>query len=848
MFNNIVLDVFIGLILIYLLYSLLITLLGEMIAYQLGIRQKVLRLAIERMLNDGYYRSKKGRQIKDNQKWWKRYFLSEHPAFKSSLAGKFYEYPSIKYLSQTDPGKSVKEKRRPEYFSAENFADTLINMMQENGQGPDILTRVGFCLQFNTLQIQDATLKHINNLLSNSQNDPNIFKGYLMKWFNETMDRTNGWYKNRMRIISFTLGLLVAISFNVDSIRITRLLATDKTARAQMVDMAVAVAKDSAFYRRQSPGINDSATGAQSITDSTFKRLNEDINKANLILGLGWGFETLREETKEEINKTKQAAGYEIAKKYMLRHRQLRDTIASLSAAAKSKKMLVDSLQFELALGEADSIRLLSDNPADTALASRARNHNISLRMAVAMARLSLEAKENARKAAGKILSDINHDIDSASNSSLSHIDSLSYSKKGITLYGQKPYCTIQKVIHVIKGLTLPSRILGFLITALALSLGAPFWFDMLKKVIAIRGSGVKPEEKKQTSTPATTADNINNKIAGEPAEANTGATSVAPAKTAVPLRPAVAADDMAEAVLKRYETDIKSIPGVTAVFTLMPQGASEKHIQVNVTDERSRSEVIQQFGTDLAIGKTTIPLDIVITGKPKVHLATIPPPGSNGVLKNASGMNGFGSLGCVLQDSSANKLLLSCWHVMKGNLQYSQSDNSTGIQNSSSVLLGNRNTGWLQGNLDFALAAALPQVQQSLDNSFIKLALGINQMTVPNTLDTQQAVSNHASVSFYNIFTQSKTSASVLTDSSSVTIYYPDMTRQIQDVLIIYQMQNGSPAPVSAEGNSGSVIFDDNGCALGMIIGSDATYTYAIKLVNMFSLSFIQSQQLTIV
>jgi hypothetical protein len=33
-------------------------------------------------------------------------------------------------------------------------------------------------------------------------------------------------------------------------------------------------------------------------------------------------------------------------------------------------------------------------------------------------------------------------------------------------------------------------RILGWLVTALAISLGAPFWFDVLKKIITIRSSG----------------------------------------------------------------------------------------------------------------------------------------------------------------------------------------------------------------------------------------------------------------------------------------------------------------------------------------------------------------------
>ena len=36
--------------------------------------------------------------------------------------------------------------------------------------------------------------------------------------------------------------------------------------------------------------------------------------------------------------------------------------------------------------------------------------------------------------------------------------------------------------------------IAGWLVTALALSLGAPFWFDLLTKFINIRGAGPKPK------------------------------------------------------------------------------------------------------------------------------------------------------------------------------------------------------------------------------------------------------------------------------------------------------------------------------------------------------------------
>ncbi len=39
------------------------------------------------------------------------------------------------------------------------------------------------------------------------------------------------------------------------------------------------------------------------------------------------------------------------------------------------------------------------------------------------------------------------------------------------------------------------TKLLGWLVTALAISLGAPFWFDILKKIVNLRSSGTKPEK-----------------------------------------------------------------------------------------------------------------------------------------------------------------------------------------------------------------------------------------------------------------------------------------------------------------------------------------------------------------
>lgn len=41
-----------------------------------------------------------------------------------------------------------------------------------------------------------------------------------------------------------------------------------------------------------------------------------------------------------------------------------------------------------------------------------------------------------------------------------------------------------------------PDRILGWIITIVAISMGAPFWFDMLNKIINIRNAGKSPDER----------------------------------------------------------------------------------------------------------------------------------------------------------------------------------------------------------------------------------------------------------------------------------------------------------------------------------------------------------------
>ena len=46
-----------------------------------------------------------------------------------------------------------------------------------------------------------------------------------------------------------------------------------------------------------------------------------------------------------------------------------------------------------------------------------------------------------------------------------------------------------------------PLQVVGWLLTGAALTLGAPFWFDLLNKFVNLRGAGVKPKRQDEQPT-----------------------------------------------------------------------------------------------------------------------------------------------------------------------------------------------------------------------------------------------------------------------------------------------------------------------------------------------------------
>lgn len=515
MFDNIALNVAIGLVMVYLLYSLLITLLGESTAAILGLRARILRIAIERMLNDSVYVKPAYSRwfiIRFFQWLWRglagfffRYTLRQRKSFSRSLAGRFYQYPSIKYLAKFEAEqKGFFGNTKPSYITPENFAKTIVNMLAAKGSGNSLEEQVSFSVRNNTLHVEEQTLQQLTDMLNIAGTDLNAFRDSLMKWFNETMDRTSGWYKRKLQQVLFILGFILALSFNIDTISISRFLLKDKDARAKMIDMALAMSKDTSRYKavmdKKIDSLNRSA-----VLDSGYHRITKDLQEANLVLGLGWQFNQLSKELKETIKdkeKKKQLGEFawqlDAIKKttgnreqQWIKHRMTRDTLVY-------KNILVsDSLRVfrQVAAGK-------EGQPADPVIARLEKQQKIlldTIRLTAMQLRGDSLLLARLKTASDTIQAKI---IQAAGIKRLRFVDSIRLSGGETLVYGKRSYKRTEKLFYII---TAPGRnpmsLLGWILTAFALSMGAPFWFGLLNKLMTLRSVGIKPEDKTDTLT-----------------------------------------------------------------------------------------------------------------------------------------------------------------------------------------------------------------------------------------------------------------------------------------------------------------------------------------------------------
>ena len=197
MFGSNVLEVAIGLVFVYFLLSLLCSTINEqVIARFFALRANTLEEGITSMLANS----------QGNQ-----------------LVTQLYENPLIKGFSQ----KAASGKpRKPSYIPANAFAVALMSM--------DVVQ----AYKNNTAAPNIPIPESLASLINKASKDTAPDLARIETWYNDTMNRVSGWYKRRVQLIIFALGLVIAVALNIDTISIITGLSNDTVIRATIVSEA----------------------------------------------------------------------------------------------------------------------------------------------------------------------------------------------------------------------------------------------------------------------------------------------------------------------------------------------------------------------------------------------------------------------------------------------------------------------------------------------------------------------------------------------------------------------------------------------------------------------------------
>ncbi len=286
MLNNTALSVAIGLIFIFLLYSLLAMIVMEFITRWFGIRQRFLVRCIKRMLEDQDRQTTVAANFSQDRLDSFKFFFGGQFEGKHSFARAFYAHPLIKYMAAS------RVNSKPSYIAPEAFSQTVIALLRgetfTNAANPMLRIKdVLFGMSNPGFDIEPQTLRYLRQLWIEAAEDINRFKGSLELWYNQMMERAEGWYKRLTQTILLVIGMTFAVSFNIDTIAIARILTKDKDLREQMVKIAEARYKAYSTVAATVSSVNAAAAPADTVLANMYRQLNADADKTQAILGLG---------------------------------------------------------------------------------------------------------------------------------------------------------------------------------------------------------------------------------------------------------------------------------------------------------------------------------------------------------------------------------------------------------------------------------------------------------------------------------------------------------------------------------------------------------------------------------
>lgn len=206
LFNSTILEVTIGVVFVYLLLSILCTSANEWVSAMTRRRGEMLRKGIQQLLEKQPIRG---------------------GGDEDGLLKAFYEHPLIASLKH--------DSNHPAYIAPRTFVAVITDILTAAKPGS-----VEFDdFENGAKELPDGNVK--KSILALVQRSDKEFERVQLSvegWFNDSMDRVNGWYKRRTQLWTIIIALFLTLVANANTINIVRKLGSDPVLRAAIVEEA----------------------------------------------------------------------------------------------------------------------------------------------------------------------------------------------------------------------------------------------------------------------------------------------------------------------------------------------------------------------------------------------------------------------------------------------------------------------------------------------------------------------------------------------------------------------------------------------------------------------------------
>jgi hypothetical protein len=227
MLQNAALDVAIGLVLMYLVLSLVCTVVNEYVASKLNLRSRSLEASLFELLDDQSVRERfySHGLIAGTT----RALMHARPLFRMTAAPRALDLAASAVPPPPD---------HPSYIASTTFVAALVGSLTGSDAASTGVP------QFSEVQSAIRTLpqSRIKSALVASlvtaQGDFEKFRASVATWFDDSMDRLSGVYKRNLKRISILVGCGIALIVNADSFQVGKALWSDSALRAEMVQVA----------------------------------------------------------------------------------------------------------------------------------------------------------------------------------------------------------------------------------------------------------------------------------------------------------------------------------------------------------------------------------------------------------------------------------------------------------------------------------------------------------------------------------------------------------------------------------------------------------------------------------